>query len=121
LRRRHPEVVLDGAYVPLQPEGPAADHLVAFARHHASGTLVAVVPRLVASLTADARPLPIGEATWTSTRILVPHMLQVKHYRHLFTGETIQPTREPDRSVVAAADVFRTSPVALLWAPRSDA
>ena len=118
-RRRHPDVVLDGAYVPLRPDGPAADHLVAFARHHASGTLIALVPRLVASLTADAPRLPIGEETWSSTRLLLPGTLHAEHYFHVLTGESIRPARESDRSVIAAAGVFRTSPVALLWAPRS--
>ena len=56
---------------PLPPDGPAADHLVAFARHHPAGTLMAVVPRLVASLTADDRPLPLGESTWTSTMVSI--------------------------------------------------
>jgi len=116
-RRRHPAVVLEGAYVPLQPEGPAADHLVAFARHHGCGTLVAVVPRLVVSLTTDGRQLPLGEPAWTATRILLPEPLQAAHYRHLMTGETIHAAREPERWSVSAADVFRTSPVALLWAP----
>ena len=110
-------MALDGAYVPLQPEGEAADHLVAFARHHPSGTLMAVVPRLAGSLTQDGRRLPLGEPAWASTRILLPEPLQAAHYRHLMTGETIQVARAPDRSAVLAADVFRTSPVALLWAP----
>ena len=118
-RRRHPEVVLDGAYLPLQPEGPAADHLVAFARQHPSGTLVAAVPRLVASLVPEAGTLPLGDATWTSTRIVLPETLQATYYQHLITGEPIHATREADRSVIAAADVFRASPVALLWASRS--
>ena len=112
--------MLDGAYVPLQLEGSAGDHLVAFARHHASGTLIAAVPRLIASLTADAHPLPLGEAAWTSTRILLPEVLPSGPYRHLITGDTVSLTQESARSVIAAADVFRTIPVALLWAPRFD-
>jgi (1->4)-alpha-D-glucan 1-alpha-D-glucosylmutase len=119
-RRRYPDVVLDGAYVPLQPEGPLADHLVTFARHHVSGTLIAAVPRLTVSLTADGRPLPLGESTWTSTRILLPETLQALHYRHLMTGETIHPAPRAAQSSIAAADVFQTSPVALLWALPSD-
>jgi (1->4)-alpha-D-glucan 1-alpha-D-glucosylmutase len=115
-RRRHPAVALDGAYLTLQPEGPGADHLVAFARHHASGTLIAVAPRLAASLAAGA--LPLGEAVWTSTRIVLPETLASAPYRHLLTGDTIHLTREPNHFSVAAADVFRSSPVALLWAPR---
>ena len=117
-RRRHPEVVLDGSYVPLVPDGPAADHLVGFARCHGSGTLIAAVPRLVTALTADGRPLPLGESAWTTTRLLLPEPVQAPRYRHLFTGETIQAATDRERPAVAAADVFRASPVALLWAPR---
>lgn len=120
VRRRRPEVVLDGAYVPLQGDGPAADHLVAFARLHSSGTLVAVVPRLVALLTADSHPLALGDATWSSTRIMLPEQLRAEPFHHLLTGERPQSTGEPDRSGMAAADVCRTSPVALLWASRHD-
>jgi (1->4)-alpha-D-glucan 1-alpha-D-glucosylmutase len=116
-RRRHAQVVLDGAYVPLQPEGEAADSLVAFARRHASGTLLAAVPRLAGALTQDGQRLPLGEPAWASTRIPLPGLLPAARYRHLMTGETIEAAREPDRSVVLARDVFCTSPVALLWAP----
>ena len=117
-RRCHPEVVLDGDYLPLQPEGPAASHLVALARRHASGTLIAAVPRLVASLTADAHPLPLGDEAWSSTRIQLPDLLPT-HYHHLLTGESVRFTPGSHRSL-AMADVFRTSPVALLWAPGAD-
>jgi glycogen operon protein len=118
-RRRHFKVVLDGDYVPLWPDGPRGDHLVAFARQHETGTLIAVVPRLVASLTTQSRPLALGEETWSSTRIVLPEMLRADRYQHLLTGEAIQLTGESDRPAVAAADVFRTCPVALLWAPHA--
>jgi (1->4)-alpha-D-glucan 1-alpha-D-glucosylmutase len=117
-RRRHPEVALDGAYLPLRPEGPAADHLVACARQHTAGTLVAVVPRLVTSLMPEADALPLG-GTWASTRLLLPEALPATCYRHLLTGESIEPARDGDRHVLALEDVLQTAPVALLWAPRS--
>lgn len=119
-RRQHRDVMIDGSYVPLTIDGPAADHIVAFARHHAAGTLLAAVPRLTASLTTDARPLPLGEEAWTSTRILLPETLPAGSFRHVITGETIPPGPGPDSQIIAAADVFRTSPVALLWSPSSE-
>jgi len=116
-RRRHPAVVLDGGYVPLQAEGAAPEHIVAFARRHESGTLIAAVPRLVVSLTADGRPLPIGEATWRSTAILLPETGPLRTYRNLLTGEIVQAERDGEgRTCLAAREVFGTSPVALLWA-----
>lgn len=114
-RRSHAEVVIDGDYLPLQAEGPAADHLVAFVRRHLSGTLVAVVPRVATSLPTDARRLPLGDTTWSTTHIPLPEPLGAARYRHLLTGEEVEPTHESNRTFVAAADLFRTSPVALLW------
>ena len=83
-----------------------------------SGTLVAIVPRLVASLTADGRPWPLGESTWTSTRILLPEALQATQYRHLITGNTVDLKVGPE-PFLAASGVLSTCPVALLWAHRS--
>ena len=114
-RRRHAAVVIDGDYTPLPVDGPAADHLVAFARTHASGTLVAIVPRLVASLT-EGRPLPLGDATWGTTRIVLPDAVGGECYRHVLTGESVRAARDAGGRSIAAAHVFRTSPVALLWA-----
>ncbi|RPI50278.1 MAG: hypothetical protein EHM55_21770 [Acidobacteria bacterium] len=47
-RRLHPELMLDGGYVPLACEGPSQEHVVAFMRSHPSCTLLCVVPRLTA-------------------------------------------------------------------------
>ena len=112
-RREHAGLLLSGAYQSLEAEGPAADHLVAFARHDESGTLLALVPRLVSSLVSEHRPLPLGSETWASTRILLPEGMGAASYRHLLTGETVDVIG----SHLLAAAVFHTSPVALLWAP----
>jgi (1->4)-alpha-D-glucan 1-alpha-D-glucosylmutase len=116
-RRCHPEVMLDGAYRPLQPDGPLADHLVAFARQHASGTLVAAAPRLITSLGAGGRPFGPAAGVWSTTRILLPQDLHAAPYRHLLTGNTVPIAGEVDRVGVDVAELFRTIPVALLWAP----
>jgi len=116
-RREHAGLLLSGDYSALEPEGPAADHLVAFARHDSSGTLLAIVPRLVMSLPTDNRSLPRGPDTWAETRILLPPWAGSVRYRHLLTGETVEATE----SHLPAAAVFRTSPVALLWADASAA
>lgn len=109
-RRDHPALMAGGTYRPLESDGPAADHLVVFARHHDSETLLAVVPRLIAPLVAEDRPLPLGDA-WASTRIVLPEELAGRRYAHVLTGETVEAG-----STLAAAAVFRTSPAALLWA-----
>ena len=112
-RREHAGLLLSGDYQVLEAEGPAADHLVAFARYDESGTLIALVPRLVSSLVSERRPLPLGPETWASMRILLPEGMGAAGYRHLLTGETVDMIG----SHLLAAAVFHTSPVALLWAP----
>ena len=111
-RRAHAALMLEGAYLPLESDGPAADHVVAFARHDDSGTLLTLAPRLGASLVGEHQSLPLGPETWGATRILLPDGIPASGYRHVLTGETVEGTG----SHVSAAAVFRTSPVALLWA-----
>jgi (1->4)-alpha-D-glucan 1-alpha-D-glucosylmutase len=117
-RRAHPEVVRDGSYDPLRPDGPSAEHLVGFGRRHASGELLVIVPRLLVSLVPDA-PLPRGDALWTTTRIHVPPAYEARCYRHLLTGETVWIDGGPDGRWIRADDLYREFPVAMLWAPSS--
>jgi (1->4)-alpha-D-glucan 1-alpha-D-glucosylmutase len=114
-RREHADLLLKGEYQPLQVEGPAADHIVAFARHDGSGTLLAIVPRLVASSGRDGRSLPLGPEVWGATRVLVPRWADDGHFRHLLTGEVLHVTT----GQLPAAALFRTSPVGLIWAEAS--
>ena len=119
-RRHHAEAVLGGAYVPLRPDGPAAEHVLAFARVHAAGTMVALVPRLVTLLTSEERPIPVGDAVWGSTRVLLPAPVGSGPYRHLVTGEVVEPVPAEGGAALVVADVLRTSPVALLWGGSPD-
>jgi (1->4)-alpha-D-glucan 1-alpha-D-glucosylmutase len=111
-RRAQRELLLTGGYSPLHVEGPAADRLVAFARTDDSGTLLTIVPRLVASLSSGDGWLPRGHQSWSSTEVLLPGTSGTR-FRHLVTGEVIQETN----GRLPAAQIFRTSPVAMLWAP----
>jgi hypothetical protein len=62
---------------------------------------------------SDAHPLPAGETTWTSTRILLPEGAGRAVFRHQLTGELI-PAAPIGRPAIAAAAAFATSPSALL-------
>jgi (1->4)-alpha-D-glucan 1-alpha-D-glucosylmutase len=114
-RRQHRELMLDGAYTPLQVEGERADHVVAFARHDESGTLLVIAPRLVAPLVTEERPLPIGSDVWAATRIVLPPVTRAARYRHVITGQWCEPAA--DRSGMPVASALATCSVALLWAP----
>jgi (1->4)-alpha-D-glucan 1-alpha-D-glucosylmutase len=100
LRERHPEWFGPGGtgrYEPLAASGPAAGHVVAFAR---GGAAVTVVPRL---------PLRLAEiGGWSSTVLHLPP----GHWRDVFTGGSASG-RAPLARLLA---VF---PVALLVRSRS--
>jgi maltooligosyltrehalose synthase len=73
--------------------------------------LVTIVPRFVLSLTLDDRSLPRGEQSWGATHVVLPEQGLGRRFRHILTGEVIHA--EP---VLRAAALFRTSPVAIVWA-----
>lgn len=110
-RRDHADLLLKGGYQPLEASGASANNLIAFARYDDSGTLVTIVPRLIMSLTGGNLSLPLGPETWGTTQIILPPSCRAERYRHLVTGETLQPSE----SHLPAAAVFRTSPVAVMW------
>jgi (1->4)-alpha-D-glucan 1-alpha-D-glucosylmutase len=98
-RREHAELFAGGAYQPLQPEGPAANNLVAFARTAQGRTAVAVAPRLVAGLLDEARLPPekfAGTVVPVSGRFV-----------DVLTGEEREGPLRVDQ-------LFSTLPVALL-------
>jgi (1->4)-alpha-D-glucan 1-alpha-D-glucosylmutase len=114
-RRQHRALMLHGAYTPLDVDGDRADHVVAFARHDDSGTLLVVAPRLIVPLVTEDRPLPIGPDVWAATRIVLPPVTRAARYRHVITGGCCEAPS--DRSSLPVASALKTCPVAWLWAP----
>jgi (1->4)-alpha-D-glucan 1-alpha-D-glucosylmutase len=115
-RRAHADLVARGEYTPLVAEGPAADQILAFARHDGSGALIALVPRLVLSLMED-RP-PRGEV-WRGTSVVLPGALARGSFRHLITGESLVATSGGESVHLPVSDALASFPVALLWSPET--
>ncbi|HEX6910374.1 MAG TPA: malto-oligosyltrehalose synthase [Longimicrobium sp.] len=110
VRNRLP-AVFGGAYVPLEADGPAAEHVMAFARVAEGGAVITVVPRLVATLTRGRGfgiPLP---SDWTGTRLVLPEGLAGR-YRDAFTGNV--RVSDAAARTIAAGQVLGGFPVALL-------
>jgi (1->4)-alpha-D-glucan 1-alpha-D-glucosylmutase len=69
LRRELPDLFHRGSYIPLAARGPAADHIIAFARTHGDQRLIVVAPRLAAeTLEGTSLELPpdLAGFTWES-------------------------------------------------------
>ena len=107
-REEHEAAFTRGEYLPLAATGEKAEHVVAFARRGGASTLVAVVPRLVATLTAERdHALPDAEP-WGDTRLEVGEL--GGRWRELFSGAEVGA----DGGGVRLSDALAHFPVALL-------
>ncbi|MDX6750560.1 malto-oligosyltrehalose synthase [Geminicoccaceae bacterium 1502E] len=109
-RRQWPDVLGDGAYLPLAVEGPHAASLLAFARKGATGpAVITVVPRLAFGLLGDAQqPLPPA-SVWQGTRLVLPAELNRHEGWHdILTG------RRHSSGDLAVSGLLGSFPVAFL-------
>ncbi len=89
LRQRLPELFRAGGYAPLEVSGAMREHVIAFARTHASGTLVIAAGRLYAKMLGSAVDrLPLGDA-WGDTAVRLPP--KVRRLESVLSGEVFEP------------------------------
>jgi (1->4)-alpha-D-glucan 1-alpha-D-glucosylmutase len=70
-RRRAPDLFKAGGYQPLEVFGRHRDHVLTYARSHADGYAVAIVPRFAYSLAGPGR-FPLGAEDWADTEVALP-------------------------------------------------
>jgi (1->4)-alpha-D-glucan 1-alpha-D-glucosylmutase len=100
-RREHPLLFAEGDYVPLESTGRFDRHVVAFARSHATGRIIVVVPRLTALLGCP----PIG-LIWDDTVVAYDSQ---QPWKDLLTGRTIGPG-----ACLPVSELLQELPVAVL-------
>jgi len=122
-RRDHPLLFAAGRYLPLAADGPAREHVLAFARIAdpsreptengvlAAQAAIVVVPRLTAKLASAPRGAPIGAAVWADTAIRLPETLRDRNWMCALTRESMAAR---DGKSLALAEVLRWFPAALL-------
>jgi (1->4)-alpha-D-glucan 1-alpha-D-glucosylmutase len=113
-RREHAGLFQQGEYVPLQVFGLKREHLFAFARIHADQAAVVVVPRLLAGVIEDPTELPVGESVWGDTKVTMPSWKDESPYRNVLTGSRLVTRPDDGRQAIAAAEILRDCPVALM-------
>jgi (1->4)-alpha-D-glucan 1-alpha-D-glucosylmutase len=118
LRRDLPEVFLNGAYVPLQPEVTVPGSALSFARISPGqqDAVLFVVPRLCRRLVTPDQPLPLGAECWRTSRVMLPPSLSDREFRDVVTGASIRPTRGTDAAWIFLGEAFRSLPMAMLRA-----
>jgi (1->4)-alpha-D-glucan 1-alpha-D-glucosylmutase len=111
-RKAHAVVFQSGDHIPLRASGEQHEHIVAFARNHASDWALLVVARLFQRLRRPGYP-PIGRRAWKNTLLFLPPGAPERWLDEL-TGETICASPAPKGMALELAKVFRHLPVALL-------
>ena len=107
-RRDRPTLFAGGDYLPIAATGTHSSHVIAFARLHADGAALVVVPRFAASL-VGGRGAPLGPEVWTDTTVPLPDTLAGRRWRSVLTGRQLGPTRS-----LAVGDLLAEWPVAVL-------
>jgi (1->4)-alpha-D-glucan 1-alpha-D-glucosylmutase len=118
-RQRNPALFLEGRYLPIAVEGPASDHILAFARfvkpqggrEDAPDPLVAIVAVTLnaATLSPDARTLNLPPSVWDNTDLVLPRRWSGFAWRDEISMQT-----QPASPRIHAAAMFKYAPIALL-------
>jgi (1->4)-alpha-D-glucan 1-alpha-D-glucosylmutase len=112
-RRSAPQLFGEGSYEPLAVRGPAAQHVVAFARRTRRETMIVAVGRWFARLAPRADELSPAPEAWAGTTIALPARLPAAMFRNVLSGLVMPP---PPRGGLAVQELFRACPAAVLLA-----
>jgi (1->4)-alpha-D-glucan 1-alpha-D-glucosylmutase len=85
VRRADPRLFADGAYEPIEVEGPLARHVVAFARILEDNIAITIVCRLTSGLLTDDA-LSIQRLRWSGTRLRLPAECRSAQLRTIIGG-----------------------------------
>ena len=113
LRREHPEVFIAGGYEPLEVDGAASDHVVAYLRSHEGRHVVVVAPRFVSGM-MNGEGWPLGEQAWESADLRLPDTLTGHPFHNVLTGESIQAGERDGLVTLRVSQVLHSCPVGLL-------
>jgi (1->4)-alpha-D-glucan 1-alpha-D-glucosylmutase len=114
LRQALESLFATGEYVPLTVDGDGAEHVVAFARRSDDAAVVVAVPRLVATLMrGEGFALPHA-GVWKGTVVTGGDGVLTGRWRSVFTGAEVSSRDGDGGPALAAGDLFRDFPVALL-------
>lgn len=113
LRHRQRQLFEAGEYLPLEVRGERADHVCAYERRLGETSIIVVAPRFFTRLVAGPGELPLGQAVWQTTRLVLPPGDDGGGYRNIFTGEICEAVREDGR-ILYLGELMADFPVSLL-------
>lgn len=112
-RRENRELFEKGDYLPLEASGNKGRHVCAFARRMGGKSVIAVVPRFIATLVPEPGIPPCGNEVWGDAFLAMPERSGTK-YRNVMTGEVLTTCERAGSMALPLAEVFAGAPVAFL-------
>lgn len=109
LRKEKPDVFGSGSYEPLQVEGEAAEHVIAFARRAGDETILVLAARFMCTRMNKNPESNRGSKLWKDTRITWPWLLG-RRLTEVLTGQDMPPIQEN----LELGEAFSQLPVAVL-------
>ena len=114
-RKSNPDLFLDGAYIPLKVEGEKERHVIAFMRKKNGTFVVVIATRFFAGLVSNPEELPLGEAVWQDTRVILPADFASKEsLKDIFTDKTCAIRSDEKGPVIDLSSALHTLNVAML-------
>jgi (1->4)-alpha-D-glucan 1-alpha-D-glucosylmutase len=113
VRRAAPRLFAEGAYIPIEAEGPLARHVVAFARRLDDATAITVACRLTAGLLAE-EGLSMSRLRWRGTRLRLTAECRSAPMRDAIGGTRFEREMPADIGAILSG-----LPIALLVSTRA--
>ncbi len=116
LRRDCPDVFSFGDYIPLTASGPAAGHIISFARRFEEECVIVVVPRHYyrllhrCGMKHESGP---PKANWADTQVILPDDFPREWHCEL-SGRNIETITAHDQAAFDVGELMEVFPVALL-------
>lgn len=115
-RREHQPLFVDGSYHPVASSGQKASHVIAYLRRLDDIDVLVVVPRLVVGLLQGQTIMPIGEAVWGDTALILPDGFRTTDYYNIYTNKTIELSDHDGKACLRVSELLGDFPVAMLEA-----
>ncbi len=100
----HPELFIDGEYIPVQVEGDYGESVIAFARRNDARVSITVVPRFMTRISNKER-MPLGPRAWKKTALKLPGEW-TGPWTNVITGDSVESG--------SLGEILSAFPVALL-------
>lgn len=114
LRERESELLARGSYLPLPAEGPAAEHIVAFARQHQGKWLLTLALRWFASLLSRPDSLGNLKQRLQETYIELPAAAKEMKFTNVLTAASVPGEKDKEAARIRVSDAMNGLPAVWL-------